>query len=89
MAANRALMDASPVLVALCSLALYASGPYPLTADVAFTALALFNLLGQPFAVLPKTISILADLKVTLARLDALSQAPAKGPAPWESAEKG
>jgi hypothetical protein len=38
-------------------------GNGPLSGDVAFTALALFNLLGHPFAVLPKTVSIVAEVR--------------------------
>ena len=82
LAANRAVMAAAPVVVALCSLALYASGGQPLRPDVAFTALALFNLLGHPLTVLPKTVSLLAELQVTLARLDALFLAPPMPPPP-------
>mmetsp|Transcript_43912 Transcript_43912/g.138612 ORF Transcript_43912/g.138612 Transcript_43912/m.138612 type:complete len:452 (+) Transcript_43912:172-1527(+) len=69
---NRALMDASPILVALATFTIYTLLGNELTADKAFTALALFNLLGHPFTVLPKTISIVADLKVTMRRLHAL-----------------
>uniref|UniRef100_A0A7S0EXI0 ATP-dependent transporter ycf16 n=1 Tax=Hanusia phi TaxID=3032 RepID=A0A7S0EXI0_9CRYP len=69
---NRALMDASPILVALATFAIYTLLGNELTADKAFTSLALFNLLGHPFTVLPKTISIVADIKVTMLRLHAL-----------------
>ena len=54
-------------MVALCSFTMYSLiGPEPLSGDVAFTALALFNLLGHPFAVLPKTVSIIAEVMMTL-----------------------
>ena len=78
LALNRTLMDASPIVVALSTFSIYTLAGYSLSADQAFTALALFNLLGHPFHVLPKSISLLSDLRVTLERLQAFFRLPDK-----------
>lgn len=70
LALNRTLMDSSPIIVALATFALFSFAGHDLSADQAFTALALFNLLGHPFRVLPKSISLLSELKVTVGRLE-------------------
>ena len=42
------------VLISLGTFAVHSLGGAPLTADEAFTALALLNLLGHPFHIIPK-----------------------------------
>ena len=45
---NMLMFSGGPIIISLASFTAYAVAGYPLTADVAFVALALFNLLRFP-----------------------------------------
>jgi ABC-type multidrug transport system fused ATPase/permease subunit len=81
---NRALMSSAPALVAVITFTLYFfleragsdssawwSVP-PLTADRAFTAIALLGQLSHPFKVMPKAIQLLADANVSVGRIQGM-----------------
>ncbi|EGV60205.1 hypothetical protein CANTEDRAFT_111013 [Yamadazyma tenuis ATCC 10573] len=61
----------APVLVSCCTFALYIviEKDKPLSTDIVFPALALFNLLGFPLAVVPQVISNVTESQVALGRL--------------------
>jgi hypothetical protein len=44
----------------------------PLTADRAFSALAVINLLGRPMQVIPKCITMLTDAMVSINRIEGI-----------------
>ncbi|CAM9118953.1 unnamed protein product [Discosporangium mesarthrocarpum] len=67
---NQAVMRSSPILVALVTFSAYILMGNVLTAETAFTALALFNTVSHPFHVMPKAIQLLADAKVAIKRLE-------------------
>ncbi|CAI7808010.1 unnamed protein product [Closterium sp. NIES-53] len=60
----------TPMVVSVVSLAAYVLLGRPLTADVAFPALALFNLLRFPLAMIPDQINDYVQAKVSAGRLE-------------------
>ena len=60
---------ATPTLVALCTFVLYTLVGNDLTAERAFTALALFNIIEFPMNMLPMIISAVIECKVSMKRL--------------------
>jgi len=63
------LVSSAPVLVAIASFGVFAAKGGVLTADVAFPALALFNLLRFPLIMLPSQLTNLVAAGVALGRL--------------------
>lgn len=71
-AANFVTLQSIPLLVAVVSFAVFsAESGEPLTANKAFTSLALFNIMRLPLFILPRLVSILVDSRVSAARLAA------------------
>jgi len=66
---NMMVFVTGPILVSLGSFSVYSYMGYPLTADVAFTSLALFNLLRFPIMMFPMQIMNLINGAVALKRL--------------------
>lgn len=61
-----------PFLVSLSSFAVYVViSPEPLTSEVAFVAISLFNLLQFPLTVFPNVISSTVEASVSLYRIEA------------------
>jgi ATP-binding cassette subfamily C (CFTR/MRP) protein 1 len=59
----------TPLLVSLITFTVYVETGHILTPQIAFTALALFNILRFPINVLPQTISQLVDARNSVARI--------------------
>lgn len=59
-------MRSSPIVVALVTFAAYVLAGNQLTAQTAFTALALFHTIAHPFHVMPKAIQLYADANVSI-----------------------
>ncbi|ODV84224.1 hypothetical protein CANARDRAFT_8901 [[Candida] arabinofermentans NRRL YB-2248] len=70
-AAGQFIFNSTPYLVSCSTFAVFISANKgtPLSTDIVFTALALFNLLGFPLAVLPWTIGGLIEGQVAVKRL--------------------
>ena len=66
---NTMMFGGGPILVSLASFGTYTLLGYPLTASVAFPALALFNLLRFPVMMFPNQIMNLIAAKVALDRI--------------------
>jgi len=66
---NMILFTAGPILISLAAFGVFAALGEPLTASVAFPALALFNLLRFPIIMLPMQIMNLINAKVSHKRL--------------------
>eukprot|EP00164_Ancoracysta_twista_P003660 GFYU01004901.1.p1 GENE.GFYU01004901.1~~GFYU01004901.1.p1 ORF type:complete len:1550 (+),score=481.01 GFYU01004901.1:223-4872(+) len=64
------LWNVNPLLVSLASFAMYSLSGNELTADKAFTALALFNILRFPISALPMVINNLMEASVSVKRVD-------------------
>jgi|EP01049_Picozoa_sp_SAG25_P007020 ATP-binding cassette subfamily C (CFTR/MRP) protein 1 len=71
-AVNTFLINVNPVLVSLLTFGVYAVTEGDLTAEVAFTALSLFNILRMPMIMLPNVITSLTTAQVSVERLCAL-----------------
>ena len=68
--ANTLMFTGAPILISLSAFAAFAlSGRRQLTADVAFPALALFQLLRFPVTMLPSQVTALIQGKVALGRI--------------------
>jgi len=72
------LFTATPLLVTLCTFAVYTILGNKLTAATAFTALSLFNILRFPLLVIPMMITRVIDLMVVNKRLSKFMSAPAR-----------
>ncbi|GAX75363.1 hypothetical protein CEUSTIGMA_g2807.t1 [Chlamydomonas eustigma] len=68
-ALNTALFMSGPVLVGMAAFGVYTVQGFPLTAEVAFPALSLFNLLRFPIIMFPTQITNLINAKVGLLRI--------------------
>jgi len=66
---NSVIYFSGPILVSLASFSAYSLMGYSLTADIAFPALALFNLLRFPILILPMQVQNIINGKVSLKRL--------------------
>lgn len=79
---NNMLWIGGPVLISMAAFATYYALGYPLTPDVAFPALSLFNLLRFPVMMFPSQLMDLVNAKVALNRIqnfmeqDEMQQAP-------------
>ena len=60
-----------PILVTLASFSAFVALGREMTADIAFPALALFNLLRQPLQMLPNYVNSLINARVSLGRMQA------------------
>lgn len=69
-AATRILWTGSPLFVSIATFCLYSLLGNNLTAEKAFTALSLFNILRFPISILPMIITSVVDAKVSLTRID-------------------
>ncbi|XP_077870404.1 ATP-binding cassette sub-family C member 9-like [Saccoglossus kowalevskii] len=66
-----------PVLVTFISFAVYSAvSPTPLTPEVAFSSLALFNLLVIPMMLIPTTVQVLVNAIVSMDRLQSFFASP-------------
>ncbi|GLC35697.1 hypothetical protein PLESTB_000485000 [Pleodorina starrii] len=72
---NTAMFMSGPVLVGLAAFGTHTALGYPLTAAVAFPALALFNLLRFPIIMLPSQIMSLVQARVGLQRIQKFMEA--------------
>ncbi|KAK9823545.1 hypothetical protein WJX72_003616 [[Myrmecia] bisecta] len=79
---NSMIFFSGPILVALFSFGTYVLMGYPLTASVAFPALALFNLLRFPVMMFPNQITNLINGQVALRRIQGYMQAEEMEQAP-------
>lgn len=66
---NSWVFGTSPVLVCVCSLTVYVLLGNPLTADVLFPAVSLFNLLRFPLMMFPSMVTSTAEVWVSIKRL--------------------
>lgn len=79
---NNMLWIGGPVLISMAAFGTYYALGYPLTPDVAFPALSLFNLLRFPVMMFPSQLMDLVNAKVALKRIqqfmeqDEMHQAP-------------
>jgi ABC-type multidrug transport system fused ATPase/permease subunit len=71
---NTIMFGGGPILVSLASFGAFTMLGYPLTASVAFPALALFNLLRFPVMMFPNQIMNLIAAKVALDRIQKYMQ---------------
>ena len=71
---NTIMFGGGPILVSLASFGAFTILGYPLTASVAFPALALFNLLRFPVMMFPNQIMNLIAAKVALDRIQKYMQ---------------
>ena len=71
---NTIMFGGGPILVSLASFGTFSMLGYPLTASVAFPALALFNLLRFPVMMFPNQIMNLIAAKVALDRIQKYMQ---------------
>lgn len=69
-AVNFMLFSVGPVIVSLVSFAVFAAIGNVLTAEIAFTSLALFNVLRFPLIMLPQQIQGLVEARVSLKRIN-------------------
>ncbi|KAF9964122.1 Multidrug resistance-associated protein 1 [Mortierella alpina] len=90
-AINMAVVFALPVVVAVCSLAVYnAKRTGPLDSSVVFTALSIFNTLRYPFLMLPIAVKSTSGARLALQRLnDYLTQAEVVPLQEYPSSEGG
>jgi len=72
---NIALFTAGPILVSLAAFSVYTFLGYPLTASVAFPALALFNLLRFPILMFPSQVMNMINARVGLQRIQKFMEA--------------
>lgn len=63
-----------PILVSLASFTAFTLLGYEMTADLAFPALALFNMLRQPLQMLPNYLNGVLNALVSLKRMQGLLQ---------------
>lgn len=70
----------APVLVALVTFSVYAALGHDLTPSVAFSSVALFNVLRFPLNVLPNVVSSIVELRVSLTRMQAFLDTPERAP---------
>ncbi|VEU22972.1 DEKNAAC104181 [Brettanomyces naardenensis] len=69
-AGNQFIFNSTPHLVSTCTFALFLwQFKKPLSTDIVFTALSLFNLLGFPLAVVPWVIGGIIEAQVSIKRL--------------------
>ncbi|KAG9324786.1 hypothetical protein KVV02_004659 [Mortierella alpina] len=90
-AINMAVVFALPVVVAVCSLAVYnAKRTGPIDSSVVFTALSIFNTLRYPFLMLPIAVKSTSGARLALQRLnDFLTQAEVVPLQDYPSSEGG
>ncbi|KAF9937640.1 Multidrug resistance-associated protein 1 [Mortierella alpina] len=90
-AINMAVVFALPVVVAVCSLAVYnAKRTGPIDSSVVFTALSIFNTLRYPFLMLPIAVKSTSGARLALQRLnDFLTQAEVVPLQEYPSSEGG
>ena len=79
---NNMLWIGGPILISMAAFLTYSSLGYPLTASVAFPALALFNLLRFPVMMFPTQLMNIINGKVALDRIQAFMQADEMEQAP-------
>ncbi len=65
-----------PVVVALVTFSVYAALGFDLTPTVAFSSVALFNVLRFPLNMLPNVLSSIADIRVSLNRIQEFLDSP-------------
>ena len=80
--ANSIIYFSTPILVSLAAFVAYSLLGHELTADKAFPALALFNLLRFPILVIPMQIQNLINGSVSLKRMQAYMDAEEAAPNP-------
>ncbi|KAG0082431.1 Multidrug resistance-associated protein 1 [Podila epicladia] len=89
-AINMAVVFALPVLVSVCSLAVYNSQLIgELDSSVVFTALSIFNTLRYPFLMLPIAVKSTSGARLALHRLNDYLTQPEVVPLPEYSAAEG
>ena len=66
---NSWVSGTSPVIVCVCSLSVYVLLGNPITAEVIFPAVSLFNLLRFPLSVFPSMVSSTAEVWVSIKRI--------------------
>jgi ABC-type multidrug transport system fused ATPase/permease subunit len=66
---NTIMFSGGPILVAIAAFGTYSALGHPLTADVAFPALAYFDLLRFPIIMLPMQVMNFINARVALRRL--------------------
>ncbi|CAG9462430.1 unnamed protein product [Pedinophyceae sp. YPF-701] len=81
---NTVVFLAGPILVTMVSFIVYVEMDYKLTADVAFPAIALFNLLRFPILMLPMQINNLINASVALKRMQGFVDAEEKEDSPGD-----
>ncbi len=70
----------APVLVALVTFSVFAALGHDLTPTIAFSSVALFNVLRFPLNVLPFVVSSLIELRVSLRRMQEFLDSPDRAP---------
>ncbi|KAF9973091.1 Multidrug resistance-associated protein 1 [Actinomortierella ambigua] len=89
-AINFAVVFVLPVLVALCSLSVYAATLNGnLESSVVFTALSIYNTLRYPLLMLPIAVKSASGARLALRRLDDYLTQPEVKPLPEHSASEG
>merc|ERR1712137_107064 len=77
---NSWVTGTAPVMVCVLSLTMYIFLGNPLTADVLFPALTLFNMLRFPLAMFPSMVSSTAEVMVSIKRIEAFLLAQEMAP---------
>jgi ABC-type multidrug transport system fused ATPase/permease subunit len=80
--ASRMLWTIVPTLVSICTFTLFTLLGHQLTASTAFTALALFNILRFPLALLPMAIANAVEATLSLERIRSFLISPEVKPLP-------
>ena len=70
----------APVLVALVTFSVFTALGHDLTPSVAFSSVALFNVLRFPLNALPVVVSTIVELRVSLTRMQAFLDTPERAP---------